>query len=123
MIARGSPPLLQLALALLHVGCLGQQLLAVAPLAGDFVLASLATNGTLTPLGPPLGISPAWGISTYDAAAGVYFTLNLNDATVVGIRVATGAIISRAPLPRVFATIECCVLIAWALPGWPATAA
>lgn len=92
---------------------LGQRLLAVSPLNGGFVLSSLALNGTLTPLGPPLGISPAWGVSTFDAAAGVLFTLDLNDATVVGISAATGAVISRAPLPRVFATAEC-VFIAWA---------
>jgi hypothetical protein len=93
---------------------LGQRLLAVSPLNGGYVLASLAQNGTLTPLGPPLGISPAWGVSTFDAAGGVFFTLNLNDATVVGISAATGAIVSRAPLPRLFATAECCVFIAWA---------
>ena len=102
-----------LAFALL-ASCLGQRLLAVAPLDGGFVLASLARNGTLTPLGPPLGISPAWGVSAFDSVRGVFFTLDLDDATVVGISAATGAVVSRAPLPRVFATVACCVFIAWA---------
>jgi hypothetical protein len=106
-------PLLRasLALALLASCCLGQRLLAVAPLSGGFVLAALAQNGSLAALGPPLGISPAWGVSAFDASARVFFALNLDDATVVGISAATGAVVSRAPLPRVLA---CCVLIAWA---------
>jgi hypothetical protein len=102
-----------LAVALL-ASSLGQRLLAVSPNNGGYVLASLALNGTLTPLGPPLGISPGWGVSTFDEAGGVFFTLNLDDATVVGISAATGAVVSRAPLPRVFATAACCVFIAWA---------
>ena len=94
--------------------CLGARLLAVAPRDGGFVLADLAPNGTLTPLGPPLNISPAWGVSTFDASARVLYALNLDDATVVGVSAATGAVVSRAPLPRVFAPAACCVFIAWA---------
>lgn len=104
--------LVQVALALMPVS--GQRLLAITPLDGDFVLASLSPNGTLSPIGAPLGISPAWGVSTFDAVAGTFFTLNLDDGTVVGVSAATGTIVSRAPLPRVFATDGCCVFIAWA---------
>lgn len=93
----------------------GQRLLALAPLGGDnYALSSFSPNGTLSPLGPPLRISPAWGVSTFDHAAGVYYTVDVTSGEVIGISASTGSIVSRTPLPAVIAFFGAGVFISWA---------